>query len=318
MNANSQSRKWLLTINNYLALGLTREVIIELCMLFAPYYFCFSFEIAPSTGTPHAHIYIYSKSPIRFNTIRGRFPTCHCDKAYGSSKENRAYIKKEGEKWANSEKSSSTVEGSFFEWGELPKENEDNETLYSAIIDEIREGKTTSDIILSNPKLALRVKEIEALRQVVLADKWGYQLRDVKCIYCYGSDCITESIYSENDPRSIYRVTKYRKDGNVYFDGYRNENILVFDSFYSQIPIEEMLTLLDKFPIYLSSRYYDRIAMYTIVIIVSSIPPEEQYSNATIRKDLHESFMNKINIIRKYNNDKSYISFSQQGEVINE
>ena len=54
-------------------------------------------EIA-TTGTKHMHIFIYSKSPIRFSTLKNRFPVAHIDKANGSVIENRDYLRKEG-KW---------------------------------------------------------------------------------------------------------------------------------------------------------------------------------------------------------------------------
>lgn len=52
-------------------------------------------EIA-TTGTKHMHIFIYSKSPIRFSTLKNRFPVAHIDKANGSVMENRDYLRKEG------------------------------------------------------------------------------------------------------------------------------------------------------------------------------------------------------------------------------
>ena len=47
-------------------------------------------EIA-TTGTKHMHIFIYSKSPIRFSTLKNRFPVAHIDKANGSVTENRDF-----------------------------------------------------------------------------------------------------------------------------------------------------------------------------------------------------------------------------------
>jgi hypothetical protein len=59
-------------------------------------------EIA-TTGTKHMHIFIYSKSPIRFSILKNRFPVAHIDKANGSVMENRDYLCKEG-KWQGSDK----------------------------------------------------------------------------------------------------------------------------------------------------------------------------------------------------------------------
>lgn len=69
---DTQSRKWTLTINNPAVCDLDHSRIVELLQLFKPDYFCLADEIA-TTGTYHTHIYLYSKSPMRFRTIKRRF-----------------------------------------------------------------------------------------------------------------------------------------------------------------------------------------------------------------------------------------------------
>ena len=95
MASNPQSRKWMLTINNPQDCGLDHSGMQSLLNLFCPDYFCLADETA-TTGTFHTHIFIYSKSPIRFSTLKNRFPTAHIEKALGSAKDNRDYIRKEG------------------------------------------------------------------------------------------------------------------------------------------------------------------------------------------------------------------------------
>lgn len=83
MADNAQSRKWTLTINNPLDAGLTHEAIAGILARFSPDYFCMADEIA-TTGTFHTHIFLYSPSPIRFSTLKNRFPVAHIEKAYGA------------------------------------------------------------------------------------------------------------------------------------------------------------------------------------------------------------------------------------------
>ena len=119
-----QSRKWLLVINNPQDCGLDHERLKEILSLFHPLYYCMADEIA-TTGTYHTHGYLYTHSPARFSTLKNRLPTAHIEKAYGTSKENRGYIRKSGEKWAGTEKAETSVPGTFFEFGELPTEAEE-------------------------------------------------------------------------------------------------------------------------------------------------------------------------------------------------
>lgn len=113
MGNNTQSRKWALVINNPLEAALDHSAITKILQKFAPAYYCMADEIA-TTGTYHTHIFLYAPSPIRFTTIKNRFPTAHIEKAYGSARDNRAYIRKEG-KWADTDKAETAVPGTFQE-----------------------------------------------------------------------------------------------------------------------------------------------------------------------------------------------------------
>ena len=73
MGNNTQSRKWALVINNPLEAGLDHSAITKILQKFAPAYYCMADEIA-TTGTYHTHIFLYAPSPIRFTTIKNRFP----------------------------------------------------------------------------------------------------------------------------------------------------------------------------------------------------------------------------------------------------
>lgn len=109
MEKKTQSRKYIMVINDPLEAGLDHDTIIENLHKFAPRYFCLADEIA-TTGTPHTHIFLYSNSPIRFPTVKNRFPTAHIEKAYGSARDNREYILKGG-KWVETDKAETNRTG---------------------------------------------------------------------------------------------------------------------------------------------------------------------------------------------------------------
>ena len=123
MANNTQSRKWLMVINNPSEAGLDHSAISEIVQKFCPVYFCMADEIA-TTGTYHTHVFFCTSSPARFSTIKKRFPTAHIEKAYGTPKENRDYITKTGI-WADTSKAETAVPNTFQEWGELPADSED-------------------------------------------------------------------------------------------------------------------------------------------------------------------------------------------------
>ena len=62
---DTQSRKWLLTINNLDKHKITVDEIIKTMNTFKYRYFCLAEEVGIE-GTPHIHIFIYTKTAIRF------------------------------------------------------------------------------------------------------------------------------------------------------------------------------------------------------------------------------------------------------------
>ena len=278
MGNNSQSRKWALVINNPLEAGLDHSTIKEILQRFSPAYYCMGDEIA-STGTYHTHLFFYAPSPVRFSTVKNRFPTAHIEKAYGTVQDNRAYIRKDGQ-WADTDKAETSVPGTFEEWGEIPPERAEKHPEMFRLVQNIRDGMTTTEIIDDNPAMAFRVRDIDLLRQTLTAEKYAVENRPLQVSYLYGASGAgkTRSIYETHDPRSIYRVTNYRAARGVSFDGYHGQEVLVFEEFSSQIPIEDMLNYLDIYPLALPARYNDKTACYTMVYISKRVKRGHQKS----------------------------------------
>ncbi|HQO95869.1 MAG TPA: viral replication protein [Sedimentibacter sp.] len=303
MGNNTQSRKWTLVINNPQECGLRHEAIIEILKLFSPEYFCMADEIA-STGTFHTHIFIYSKSPIRFSTIKNRFPAAHIEKAYGSAKENREYITKSG-KWSNNAKSDTSVCDSFIEYGDLPTEREESNPKMYKLIQQVRDGMKIADIIDESPDLGFKVKDIDILRQTLLSDRYAQMIRSIETTYVYGATGTgkTSGIYKKHDAREICRITNYRQ-GKASFDSYSGQDVLVFEEFYSQFPIEEMLSYLDIYPLMLPARYSDKVACYTKVYITSNVSLSQQYKHIQVNQpETWRAFLRRINRIVEYCSD---------------
>jgi len=300
LNGNKQSRKWQLTINSPLECGLTHEAIIEILALFKPLYWCLTDEIGES-GNYHTHVFLYA-SPTRFSTLKKRFYTAHIESAKGSILENRDYILKAGEKW--SDKANTSVVGSFKESGEPPEERTDNQPDASALVIGIWEGKSNLEILQEMPKMALQLQKVDYLRQSILAEKYASDMRDVKASYWYGATGSgkTTNIFNIHEARDICRITSYRK-GRVLFDAYNAHDVLVLEEFHSQIPIWDMLNILDRFPLKLPARYSDRQACYRYVYITSNKPLHEQYRDT--HHETFRAFLRRIHSVIEFYADGS-------------
>lgn len=311
---NPQSKRWLLVINNPQDCGLDHERLKEILSLFHPLYYCMADEIA-NTGTYHTHIYLFTHSPVRFSTLKNRLPTAHMEKAYGSSRENRDYITKSG-KWADTDKAETSVAGTFFEFGELPTEAEEKSPVMHQLLQSVKEGMTNAEIIERTPSMAFHIRDIDVLRQTLLAERYAMENRKIEVTYLYGSTGAgkTWSIFERHDPRSIYRVTNYRAARGASFDGYHGQDVLVFEEFHSQIPVEDMLNYLDIYPLSLPARYSDRVACYTKVYFTSNIPLEGQYQDIQrYQLETWRAFLRRVQNVIKYLPDGSTVQKKKGG-----
>lgn len=302
-NPNRQSRKWLLTIQKPTDCGLTSDYVNSTLQgLLSLEYYCFCREIA-STGTEHLHIFIYSNSPIRFSTVKNRFPMAHLDKAYGSCQENRNYLLKTG-KWANTKKAETSIPGSFYEWGTIPSEGKEKNPQKNELIDLIQAGISTADIIKRNPNYVFRTNDINILRETLLAEKYATENRDVNVTYIYGDTGVGKShyVFDKHSALDICRITTYGTKMNpVKFDSYHGQETLVFEEFHSQIALPDMLNLLDIYPINLPARYSDRIACYKNVYIISNLPLELQYTDVqAFDVKTWNAFIRRISSIKEF------------------
>lgn len=314
MGNNTQSRKWALVINNPLEARLDHAAIREILHRFSPAYFCMADEIA-TTGTYHTHIFLYSPSPMRFSTIKGRFPTAHIEKAYGSAKDNRDYIRKEG-RWAETDKAETSVAGTFEEWGNLPAEKEEASPDKYRLLQSLREGMTSLEAVEDNPDRFYHYREIETVRQSILEDTYSTIMRQVEVTYLFGASGTgkTRGIFERHNPKSICRITDYGGKNGVRFDSYRGQEVLVFEEFHSQIPISAMLNYLDIYPIMLPARYNDRVACYTTVYLTSNIPLEAQYQEIQrYQLETWYAFLRRIHNVIEYLPDGSTVQRKKGG-----
>ena len=148
--------------------------------------------------------------------------------------------------------------------------------------------------------------------------------RAVTVEYVYGSeqfrsqmlDCAFTAASSSLD---IHHILNYYKSGYYIFNGYHYEDTVVFDFFNSQVPVTEMIAYLEGNPLNLftAQTKNEKIACYTNVFIISSIPPEEQYLDIPIRDlSLRNSFLKCIDRVIGF--DESGTAKIRQCEVKNE
>ena len=297
---DTQSRAFQITINNPEDKGYTDEKIGQIIAKSKVTFACYAHEIGEN-GTPHVHIYLHFPTARRFSTLKRKFPGAHIEKTYGSVEDNIDYIKKQG-KFVNTGKAETSVEGSYREFGTVPSSISIGLTDMDEVVSLLENGYSVTEIIKAFPKYAFKVNAIEAVKQAFLAEKYRETMRPVEVTYKFGATGTgkTRSIYKDYAPEEVCRITSYGRNG-VKFDSYKSEDVLVFEEYASQIPIEEFLVYLDIYPFMLPARYSDKVACYTKVIITSNLPLSAQYVMEQHQKpETYKAFLRRINFVEEF------------------
>jgi len=247
-------------VNKELEIEALKEALIEL----NPCYYIFGNEIGES-GNEHFQGYVELKKRIDFNVIHEKLFKAHIETRRGTQTQAIEYCKKEN---------------NYIEWGTPKAQGKRNDL--EEIVELVRQGATDLEILNEYPTQFLMYNQhIQKIREVATKEKYKEIWRDLTVIYIWGETGTGKSKYVRDKygNKNIYAINSY---GSGAFDSYTNEDVLVLEEFRNDFTIKFMLQLLDGYPLRLPARYYDKIACYTKVFILSNIPFEDQYKQAQI------------------------------------
>ena len=294
---DTASRKWQLTFNNPLEHGWTHEHIREVLRTFKTIcYWCMSDEKGTEEETPHTHLFInLSPSNCRFSTLKSKFPGAHIEKAMGTSEENRNYVAKEG-KWKDTEKGTTSIEGTFEEFGECPVEHQGKSKDVEKILDMLKDGASNLEIVDAVPSAMMNIDKVERTRSLLRDAQFTDSWRDLEVSYIFGKTGSgkTRSVMDKYGYANCYRVTDYKHP----FDTYDGQDVLIFEEFRGGLKHGDMLNYLDGYPLLLPCRYFNRQACYTKVFIITNVPPDAQYGN--VDQASRDAFYRRIHKVLVY------------------
>lgn len=309
---DSQSDKYLLTINNPKEKGMTHEKIAEILVTSFKTldYFCMADEMGT---TYHTHVFIYFRSRVRFATIKKHFPEAHIDACRGLASQNIDYVRKAG-KWKDSDKSETSIEGTFEEFGNRPSDSKGRRDDMTELFRMVEAGMSNAAIISENQDYILQIDKIDKLRTTLLTEKYKNTRRlDLRVTYISGATGTgkTRGVLDKHGDSNVYRVTDYEHP----FDGYNMQSVLVFDEFRSSLKISDMLDYMDIYPIELPARYANKYACYEIVYIISNDPLESQYPN--LNKETLKAFYRRIHEVHVHNSTDNIRIYHSVQEYLN-
>ena len=308
------SRKWQLTFNNPKEHGWTHEKIREVLGSFPTLcYWCMADEIGGEQQTYHTHLFLnLAPSKCRFSTLKSKFPGAHIEKAFGTSRENRDYIMKDG-KWKDSEKGTTSVEGTFEEFGECPEETPGKSKEAERILEMLKDGADNMEIVEAIPSAMKIIDKVERTRSMLRDKQFSEVWRDLTVTYIFGKTGAgkTRSVMEKYGYPNCYRVTDYKHP----FDTYDGQDVIIFEEFRGGLKHGDMLNYLDGYPILLPCRYFNRQACYTKVFIITNVSPDTQYMNVDIES--RNAFYRRIHRVIRFWDDGRFTEYSSVEECKN-
>ncbi len=293
MPKRPSSRRYQLTINNPVEHNYTHEHIKNILNQSSNVvYWCMCDEIGEKE-TLHTHVYIVFRNQVMFSTLQKQFYGAHIEATNGSHQENRDYICKKG-KWLTDEKHETNLIDTFEESGELPPDRDSSKKETAAILDMVRDGASDYEILDEFPNAMNKLDKVERARQTIQAERFKDEFRHLKVTYLWGDTGVgkTRKIMEQYGYSNVYRVTNYAHP----FDGYKGQDVIIFEEFRSSLPVSDMLIYLDGYPTVLPCRYADKQACYTKVYIITNIRLEDQYRNVQAESPkTWKAFLRRIN-----------------------
>lgn len=284
MAKRSQSRGWLLTLPE--RFYKREDVETGLCGYTG---YVGQLEEGGKTGYRHWQVYVENQSPIRFTTLRNKFPKGHFEPRRGSKKQAYEYVTK-----------TDTSAGEVLQGGEIDLENHQGKrTDLAAFHQLVMEGVSVEAILCSEPGALRYGNHLDRLAAARDHLRLGDAEREVRCAYLWGPPGCgkTSRVLAEcrQAGLSAFRVVDYQHP----FDGYRGEDVLVLDDYSGGLGISLLLSVLDRYPLRLPARYQDRVALFTRVYVIANIALENQYVGFGISKAQEAALKRRFEVVEK-------------------
>ena len=254
------SRDWMATLKYE---DYSREYVEE---ALSPYDYIGQLESGEKTGYLHWQVYIQNATPIRFETLKSKFPTGNFMKRLGTKWEAHSYVTKDETAMGVSIQS---------EGYEVPPMEFTSGSEVERLRDALLGGATAGELILNDVGAARHLRYIREFEAELGAATHGKTMREVEVRYVFGpAGCgKTRGFYDEHGFDDVYSVSTYAHP----WDRYAGEATILLDEFVGQLDLEFLLKFLDRYPLQLPARYADRWAAFSRVVMLSNQPIEAAY-----------------------------------------
>jgi len=256
----ARKRKWFFTWNNY-----TEEDVQMLknsaeCEKSTIRHILFGHEICPKTGTPHLQGNIYFKNAISCLALKKRYGKVpHWEPTRGNEEQVRDYCSKE--------------DGEWYEYGEPECQGKRNDI--NLVKEMIKQGKGMRDIL----EVAT---SFQSIRSAEIRLKYGEPQRFWKTFvqwFCgpTGSKKTRKALKILMALGEVYKITKGK-----WWEGYDGHKYILIDDYRPDFcSFEELLTILDRYPVRVECKGGSRELLARHIIITTPLSPEKTWEGRT-------------------------------------
>lgn len=244
----------------------------------------------------HYQVYIQLFKQHRFKSIKDIFNdnTIHIEEQKGTNTHARNYCWK-GD---NNEKGTDEpAEGCIYEEYGLFCEGQGSRPGMLRIKKLLDDGWEHKDIVKNDNDFITYSKHLTFFKwykHTLDEEIFNKERNPIEVNVIYGSEATgkTTSIRKKEGYSNCYKLTNPNKD-NKHWNGYNGQKVLIIDDFYSWLPLNDMLHILDNKPYRVRKLMDYEYAQWEKVYITSNISPFDWYPNC-LNEEVKKAFFSRL------------------------
>lgn len=262
MQGNNYAKNWVFTWNN-------PEFELNLESVPLASYIIYQKEQGEN-GTIHYQGYLEASRRVRLSQLKNIHQGIHWEVRRGSQAQAIDYARKEDTR----------IDGPW-EYGVPMQSVQGRRSDLVSVARGIGDGRTFGELSEEFEAECLQYRRsiLEAVRERD-RQKLKRTMRESMEVVVYWGDAgagKTRAVYEENGIENVFALTEC-SNGTVWFDGYEGEDVLLIDDFRGWIRFQQLLKLLDIYPLRIPIKGSYDYAAWTKVYITSNHSPDSWYN----------------------------------------
>lgn len=253
-----QAERWVFTWNNY-PKDVTDEYLLK---KFVNATFMIVGKEVGEKGTPHLQGYVEFKSKKRGTTLYKAFPKVNFEIAKGTAEQNITYCGKQEV---------------FIKYGEPKIKEQGKRNDINDAMGDIKKGMSEIEIFEKHPAVAFKyLKGMDRYRSLCQKEaRKGYNKKEV-IVYWGGTRTGKTRAVMEEHPDAF--IVSEGVTG-FWWTGYDDEEVVLLDEFRGNIPLSQLLRILDGYAVQVSVHGGSKYLNAKKIFITSNVDPELWYKN---------------------------------------